>query len=428
MDTLRSAILKNEKILLLALVICMIAWGLSILHEASYYFSLRYQKIGYYYVLRQTVYVIFGFVIFFFVQKIDLIKKILRWPYLWIVLASVVPLIPNIDDYSIYGASRWIIISLPGPDRLVIHTGLWSLILFFIGILILNASNRSWTTREKIVTACAAVWIGIMLLKQPDTIMFIFLFIISVCYLFKNGRTKTALALMACLVCIIMCYIFWGPQYIQSRILNVFDYNLSDPFGDSYQILQSRFAFYHGQWFGVGVGNTISSRLNLPEAHGGFIFSVLAEAHGLAGVAVYIMAIIAFFCFGIRAIAHTNNQLEKDVLQFMVYFIVICAFTSIAVTVQVLPIFDSQLPFISYGGVMTMLTLFTAAWIFKNLNNDDGGEMKIKIFALKNLFTLTILVVAALLFIRAINISYEYYPVFNAYLNRPNECIQYFVK
>lgn len=424
--TARSKIALHQKLIFLGLVVCLAAWGLLVLYEASYFHSLRLYKVGYFNFLKQVVFVVLGFLIFALVQKIEL-KKYLRWPYLWIALAAILPLVPNIDCYQIGGTCRWIVFSLPGPDHVVIHTGLWSLILFFIGVLILNASNRSWTKMEKTVTVCAACWIAVMLIKQPDTSMFILLFTISLYYLFINGRKKTALALGAFFLCIIVYYFFLGPQYIQSRLINIFDYSLSDPTNRSYQMLQSRFAFYHGKWFGVGVGNTISSLLNLPEAHCGFIFSVLGEAHGLFGVAIYITAIIAFFWFGMRAIARINHQLEANVLTFFVYFVIVFAFTSIAVTIHILPIFDSPLPFFSYGGAFTLITLFTSGWIYKNLDGEGGG-MKIKIFDFKKPLSLIILVVAAILFIRAVHVSYAYHPAYDDYLAKPNEIINYFVK
>ena len=57
----------------------------------------------------------------------------------------------------------------------------------------------------------------------------------------------------------------------------------SDQFGSGYQLTQALIAFGRGEWFGVGLGNSVQKQFYLPEAHTDFVFSVLAEELGVVG-------------------------------------------------------------------------------------------------------------------------------------------------
>src|SRR6202012_1232713 len=60
----------------------------------------------------------------------------------------------------------------------------------------------------------------------------------------------------------------------------------ADPYNAGFQLTQSLIAIGRGQWFGVGLGESVQKLFYLPEAHTDFLFAVLAEELGLAGVAI----------------------------------------------------------------------------------------------------------------------------------------------
>ena len=57
-----------------------------------------------------------------------------------------------------------------------------------------------------------------------------------------------------------------------------------DPFNSGFQLTQSLIAIGRGEWFGVGLGESVQKLFYLPEAHTDFLFAVLAEEFGLVGV------------------------------------------------------------------------------------------------------------------------------------------------
>ena len=66
----------------------------------------------------------------------------------------------------------------------------------------------------------------------------------------------------------------------------------ADQFNSGYQLTQSLIAFGRGEWFGVGLGNSVQKLFYLPEAHTDFVFSIWAEEMGLVGT-VSVIALYA---------------------------------------------------------------------------------------------------------------------------------------
>ena len=67
----------------------------------------------------------------------------------------------------------------------------------------------------------------------------------------------------------------------------------ADPFNSGFQLTQSLIAIGRGQWFGVGLGDSVQKLFYLPEAHTDFLFAVLAEELGLMGVVLTLALFLA---------------------------------------------------------------------------------------------------------------------------------------
>jgi len=140
-----------------------------------------------------------------------------------------------------------------------------------------------------------------------------------------------------------------------------------DPWADyersGFQLAQSLIAIGRGEWFGVGLGGSVQKLFYLPEAHTDFLFAVLAEELGLAGVVLTLALFIALVwrSFYIARLAQSAG------LQFAAYLAVgfglwlgLQAFINIGVNMGVLPTKGLTLPLMSYGRSSLIVTL---AWI-----------------------------------------------------------------
>ncbi|MEH6649341.1 MAG: putative lipid II flippase FtsW [Motiliproteus sp.] len=157
----------------------------------------------------------------------------------------------------------------------------------------------------------------------------------------------------------------------------------ADPFGAGYQLSQAQIAFGRGDWFGLGLGNSVQKLFYLPEAHTDFVFSVLAEELGLIGalfvLLLYAVLIIRIFYIGRRA--------EEQGLRYhgyVAYGIGIMfagqALINIGVNAGVLPTKGLTLPLVSYGGssllvCLTMLGMLSRIQLERfRLQRDAGSE------------------------------------------------------
>ena len=79
--------------------------------------------------------------------------------------------------------------------------------------------------------------------------------------------------------------------YRMARVTS-FPLFLGRPFNSGFQLTQSLIAIGRGEWFGVGLGESVQKLFYLPEAHTDFLFAVLAEELGLVGVAATVALFI----------------------------------------------------------------------------------------------------------------------------------------
>ena len=89
----------------------------------------------------------------------------------------------------------------------------------------------------------------------------------------------------------------------------------SDPFGSGFQLIQSLIAYGRGEWFGVGLGNSVQKLFYLPEAHTDFVFSIWAEETGLVGA----VAVILLFAAFVGRIVYLGYRFATEKREFEAY-------------------------------------------------------------------------------------------------------------
>jgi cell division protein FtsW len=137
----------------------------------------------------------------------------------------------------------------------------------------------------------------------------------------------------------------------------------ADPFNSGFQLTQSLIAIGRGELFGVGLGSSVQKLFYLPEAHTDFVFAVLAEELGLAGV---ILTLALFMALVWRAF-HISRLAAEAGLAFQAYcasgfgvWLGLQTFINIGVNTGILPTKGLTLPLMSYGPSSILVTL---AWL-----------------------------------------------------------------
>jgi cell division protein FtsW len=134
----------------------------------------------------------------------------------------------------------------------------------------------------------------------------------------------------------------------------------ADPFNSGFQLTQSLIAIGRGELFGVGLGSSVQKLFYLPEAHTDFVFAVLAEELGLAGVLVT----LALFVVLVWRSFHISRVAAEAGMTFQAYcaaafgiWLALQTFINIGVNMGILPTKGLTLPLMSYGGSSVLVTL-----------------------------------------------------------------------
>jgi rod shape determining protein RodA len=198
-----------------------------------------------------------------------------------------------------------------------------------------------------------------LIAKEPDlgtavTLLPVFL---AVAYL-AGMRTRVLGLLFLCLLLAApVAWRFALKDYQKSRISTFLDPS-QDARGAGYQQIQARITVGSGGLSGKGFKQGTQGQLRfLPVAHNDFIFSVLAEEQGFAGVLV---ALGLYLFVILRALEAA--RLAKDRLGSYLVLGVLASFTfqvvyNITMSAGLAPVKGLTLPLMSYGGSSMIATL-----------------------------------------------------------------------
>ncbi len=269
--------------------------------------------------------------------------------FLFGVLLLILVLLPGIGK-SVNGAQRWIPLGISNlqPSELM---KLFA-ILYAADYTVRKAAVMHSFKQGFMPMAIAMVFVGWLLLRQPDMGAFAVIVLVAIGVLFLGGMNARLffgliLFLMAAFALLIMF-----SEYRRQRIIGFMD-PWSDAYGKGYQLSHALIAFGRGEWFGVGLGNSVEKLFYLPEAHTDFLMAVVAEELGFVGVTVIILM---FFWLTRRAfeIGRQALALERTfaalVAQGVALWIGIQTLINMGVNMGLLPTKGLTLPLMSFGG------------------------------------------------------------------------------
>ena len=158
-------------------------------------------------------------------------------------------------------------------------------------------------------------------------------------------------------------------DYQKEMILTFID-PTRDPFGSSYNVIQSLISIGSGGWFGKGFGEATQSILKfLPERHTDFIFASISESIGFVG-AIFLMGLFIFLLTRIYKISRNAHEVFPNLVLMGFYFLFMThIFLNIGMNIGIVPIVGVTLPFVSYGG-SSLLTSFIMLGIISSIKFD----------------------------------------------------------
>jgi cell division protein FtsW len=276
----------------------------------------------------------------------------------------VLVLIPGIGR-EVNGASRWIgfgIFNVQPSELAKLFT-----IIFLAGYLV----RRQSEVREKLMGFIKLMMVigpmSALLLAEPDFGATVVLVGASIAMLFLAGVNLLRFIPLVLGVLAAGVAVMTSQSYRMQRLTNFID-PWADQYGAGYQLSQALIAFGRGEWFGVGLGNSIQKQFYLPEAHTDFVFSVLAEELGLVGS---LLTVALFVFVSVRAL-YIGLWAEKAKQLFSAYVAYGLAtmwigqiLINIGVNAGVLPTKGLTLPFLSYGGSSLVICCVTLGLLLR---------------------------------------------------------------
>jgi rod shape determining protein RodA len=220
--------------------------------------------------------------------------------------------------------------------------------------------NRGAITREDLAIAAALTAVPLILIaRQPDLGTAVTLIPVVFAIAYVAGMSMRIVGILA-LVGVLVAPVAWKfalKDYQRERISTFLD-PAQDAKGAGYQQIQARITVGSGGLWGKGFTKGTQGQLRfLPVAHNDFIFSVLAEEQGFAGVLV---ALGLYLFVILRALE--SARLAKDRLGAYLVLGVLASFTfqviyNVTMSAGLAPVKGLTLPLMSYGGSSMIATL-----------------------------------------------------------------------
>lgn len=351
---------------LLGATSALILFGLVMIASAGIDVSQKLFGQPYHFVTRHFIYLLLGIAAAAVVSVLpmELWRRLSGFLLLFAFILLVLVLIPGIGQ-EIKGSRRWIDLGFFGfqPSEL----GKVAMILYVAAYLVRRRAEviSSWSGFLKPVFVLAVMLV--LLLMEPDfgAVVVVMATILGMLFLGGVKPGQFFLAMVAALGAVtIMAF---SQSYRVQRLMSFMDpWSPENVYGSGYQLTQSLIAFGRGEWFGVGLGNSMQKLFYLPEAHNDFIVAIIAEELGLLGVLVLLIT-YAIMIHRIFLIGFLAEQKENLFGAFVCYGVGILfsiqAFINVSVNTGLLPTKGLTLPFISAGGTSLIVSVCLIALV-----------------------------------------------------------------
>ncbi len=335
---------------LLSCFLALICFGLVMVTSASSGITEPQGLPALYYYWRHCIAVALGLLVAFAAMKIPTrywfrISGLLLFVGISLLLLVLIPGIGK----EVNGSMRWFRL---GPVSLQASEPVKLCVIIYLASYLVRYGDqlkREFAGFLKPVVVLSIY--GFLLMLEPDFGATVVLLVTALSMVFLAGISIlrfTAWGMVAMLA--LFSFALLAPYRLQ-RLMTFMD-PWADPYDSGFQLTQALIAFGRGEWFGVGLGNSIQKLFYLPEVHTDFILAVIAEELGFAGLA---LVIVLFSCLIAKAfiIGVDAERIGRLFSAYLAYglgtLLGIQTYINMGVNMGVLPTKGLTLPLISYG-------------------------------------------------------------------------------
>lgn len=342
---------------LLVLLLLNTGLGVAVIYSSSHQVSGAF-------FLRQVIFAAFSLVMLFVILSVDY-KTLMTFalPVYVLIVAILAVMIPFARLTA--GTKSWIKL----PYFQIQPSEILKIVLILVLAQLFGATKKTFVTRTVALTGAASVFVPFGLVAiQPDLATAVCYLPILAAALILAGLTKKTLVIIL-IVAILFSLVTWNlalKDYQKKRIMTLL-FPGHDPQGAGYHVLQSKIAIGSGGLFGKGYSRGSQSQLRfLPARHTDFVFSVIGEEFGFAGVLVALILYYLFLARLFKSVGQSRDRAGVYISFLAASLIAFQFFINILMIIGILPIAGIPLPLLSYGG-SSLLATFLAVGLILNV-------------------------------------------------------------
>lgn len=368
MTTTRTDLPFNQRVdwTLLSLWLVLMSIGLVMVASASVAFAAANYGDAWYFAKRHGVYMVMGATLATVVVSIPMSvwQRYAGYFLLFTLLLLVIVLIPGVGK-KVNGSQRWLSLGIISVQ--VSEIAKFCAVVFFASFFARRYHELHFGWQGFLKPLLVVGLFVVLLLLEPDFGSSVVLSATVFAMMFIAGvRMWHFLLLIGLGVASLGAVAVFSPYRMQ-RLITFLD-PWADQFNTGYQLTQSLIGFGRGEWFGLGLGNSLQKLFFLPEAHTDFIFAIIAEEFGLVGATVIIGLFVALI-LRVFTIAKNNLAVGKAFAAFAAFGVAILfsfqVFINVGVASGLLPTKGLTLPFISYGGSSLLVSCVLLAFVMR---------------------------------------------------------------
>jgi len=343
-------------------VFSLAAFGIVMTYSASAIYAERAYRDPQFLLVRQTIYVLLGVVLFFMTASLrpEFWQGHARKLGLLSLACLALVFVPKVGHLA-GGAQRWIGLGLFNFQPAEFAK---------LGACIYLSDYLSRKTKE-IKKGNLTIFIpplmlvgmmSVLLLLQPDLGSTAFIALMTFLLFFLSGIRVVYVAGVISAALPVFYFLVIRVPYRLSRVtayLNPWE----DPQGSGFQMIQSLLAFGLGGVQGAGLGQSTQKLFYLPSGYNDFIFAIIGEELGLIGTLCVVGVYFTLFLCGMTMAAKAKNDFQRLTISSLTLLIVFQAIVNMMVATGLVPTKGLPLPFLSYGGTSVVMNLIATGII-----------------------------------------------------------------
>lgn len=348
---------------LLAILICLICFGLVMLYSTSSYSAMMKQNgDSLFYFKRQVLFCIVGLIGMWIVSRIDYHWYFERSKFFYFISIFMMFLVKTPLGKEVNGAKRWI--KLPLGQQLQPAEIAKIAIILFIPALICTMGREIKTLEgiEKVLAwgAFSAAVVFIITENLSTAIIVMGITCIMIFVVHPKTRIFIIIAVGIILIGIVGARVLGMAMETSGnfRLRRILVWLNPEKYASEggYQIMQALYAIGSGGFFGKGLGNS-AQKMIIPEVQNDMILSIICEELGVFG-AIMVLILFGMLLYRLLFIAQNAPDLYGSLVVSGIFaHIALQVILNVMVVINCIPTTGITLPFISYGGTSVLFLM-----------------------------------------------------------------------